>query len=210
MTHEQFITAIRDLVVGRVGGPMAERVGRAKVTYGVGKPGIRGVTYFDAWHKDGQNCDVLEVAAMGEESALQLAGTTVHELAHVLAGHAAGHSEDWKDACRALGLVEASAAGQVYDVSHFDGVLWGAIEKLAMSDGAPVFGAGVMGVGLPTSAKIRPCPMGIGTRGGKSRGIGSGSRLLKVVCPGCGYTARVTAKWLAIGPLTCPCGEHLT
>ena len=39
----------------------------------------------------------------------------------------------------------------------------------------------------------RPCAAGYGVRGGTSRGAGSGSRYLKVVCqvPGCGYQVRV-------------------
>lgn len=36
-----------------------------------------------------------------------------------------------------------------------------------------------------------------------------GTRLIKVVCPspGCGYTIRVTQKWIEVGYPTCPCGE---
>lgn len=36
-----------------------------------------------------------------------------------------------------------------------------------------------------------------------------GTRLLKVECPGCGYTARITGKWIDIGLPTCPCGEEM-
>jgi len=36
-----------------------------------------------------------------------------------------------------------------------------------------------------------------------------GTRLLKVVCPGCGYTVRVTRKWLDVGNPVCPCGEEM-
>jgi hypothetical protein len=32
------------------------------------------------------------------------------------------------------------------------------------------------------------------------------TRLLKVVCPDCGYTARVTRQWIDVGLPTCPCG----
>ena len=33
-----------------------------------------------------------------------------------------------------------------------------------------------------------------------------GTRLLKIVCPACGYTARTTRQWLGRGLPTCPCG----
>jgi hypothetical protein len=36
------------------------------------------------------------------------------------------------------------------------------------------------------------------------------TRLLKVACPACGYTVRVTAKWTEIGLPTCCCGEKMT
>ena len=56
----------------------------------------------------------------------------------------------------------------------------------------------------------RPCEARYGSRGGTSHGEGSGSRYLKVVCqhPGCGYQARVTRKWLALGTLRCPIVGH--
>jgi hypothetical protein len=33
-----------------------------------------------------------------------------------------------------------------------------------------------------------------------------GTRLLKIACPGCGYTARTTRQWIDRGLPTCPCG----
>jgi len=36
-----------------------------------------------------------------------------------------------------------------------------------------------------------------------------GTRLLKVVCPECGYTERVTRKWLDVGLPVCPCDEEM-
>ncbi len=35
------------------------------------------------------------------------------------------------------------------------------------------------------------------------------TRLHKVACPGCGYTARITAKWIAAGLPICPCGTAM-
>lgn len=36
-----------------------------------------------------------------------------------------------------------------------------------------------------------------------------GTRLLKVSCLACGYTCRITQKWIEIGFPTCPCGEPM-
>lgn len=35
-------------------------------------------------------------------------------------------------------------------------------------------------------------------------------RLLKAECPDCGYTVRITRKWIEIGLPVCPCGEEMT
>jgi hypothetical protein len=36
-----------------------------------------------------------------------------------------------------------------------------------------------------------------------------GTRMLKIQCPECGYTARTTAMWIAKGLPTCPCGMQM-
>lgn len=38
-------------------------------------------------------------------SALQIAGTIIHELAHMMVGHNASHNAHWSEACKALGLL---------------------------------------------------------------------------------------------------------
>jgi hypothetical protein len=35
------------------------------------------------------------------------------------------------------------------------------------------------------------------------------TRLLKVICPACGYTVRVTQQWIETGLPTCPCGAQM-
>lgn len=35
------------------------------------------------------------------------------------------------------------------------------------------------------------------------------TRLIKIMCPSCEYTARTTAKWLEMGLPTCPCGTEM-
>lgn len=37
-----------------------------------------------------------------------------------------------------------------------------------------------------------------------------GTRLLKAMCPSCGYTIRLTQKWANEGLPTCPCGDNLS
>lgn len=167
----------------RIAAPaLRQRVLDAKLVYGVGGvKGARGVTFYGAW-QNGTTHDFVEVCAAGEESDVQIAGTTIHELAHVLAGPGHGHEKAWKAACKVLGLVYAEAGGQAYAPEHFDPALWAAISALDLpTDGRPVLRAGHGFVGIPL-VKPRPCPLGIGVRGGTSRGVGSGSRLRLWVC----------------------------
>ncbi len=179
ITHEAFVHAVRAAVAPRVASKAArERLLAAKLVYGSGE-GFRGICHYGAW-ENGSSHDFLEISAMGEEGYLQLAGTTIHELAHSLAGRGCGHGPEWKAACGVLGLRFAQASGQAYEVEHFDPAVWAKVEALPHpSDGRPAFGGGDS---MPL--RFRPCSAGVGTRGGKSRGVGSGSRMRLWVC-GC-------------------------
>lgn len=210
-THEQYIHDVAALAITRVPKKAdARRLKAIKLVYGSGGYGLRGVTFYEAW-KGGissrRGAPLVEICAFGESSRLQIAGTTIHELGHVLAGLGTGHGKGWKDACQVLGLHISSAGGQEYKKSDFDPGLWKTLQALKKpTDGAPATKAALRPGGAAVRLTPKPCSMGVGVRGGKSRGIGSGSRLIKVSCAECGYTCRVTRKWLNIGPPRCP--EH--
>ena len=210
-THEQFIGAVRDAALlyasrslkfttvqasalGNDWRPSAhipylptaslQRIARAKLLYGRGFRGLRGVTQFGAW-KNGSTDELIEVCAASEESWVQLAGTTIHELAHVAAGPGAGHGKAWKEACAALGLRRVKAAGTVYHLANFAPELRMQLAALPKpADGTPALGGdlGALGQMFTGPVAARPCSHGIGSRGGTSRGPGSGSRLRKYVC----------------------------
>jgi hypothetical protein len=191
VTHESFINGVRGLVLDVMpDGPERDTVREAKFVYGAGHGmGARGVTFHAAW-TNGQAHAFVEICAAGEESPVQLAGTTIHELAHVVAGVGAGHGKAWKDACGRLGLLDAQAAGMVYTLESFAPTIKAGIEWIPFpDDGRPTFGgsAGVVGRRVRVS---RPCSQGTGTRGGRSRGPGSGSRLRLWLC-GCDVPVRV-------------------
>ena len=190
LTHEAFCHAVRDLAVSAATVSPEQRATMldAKMVYGIGTGSYRGVCHYKAWNGEAA---MIEIAASGEESAVQLAGTTIHETAHALAGWQAGHGAEWKAACRTLGLMDAVAAGQVYTPEGFEPALWAKIEALGEpGDGKPSFG--LTRGPVPVAATPRPCPMGRGTRGGKSFGKGSGSRLRLWEC-GCGVKVRVAS-----------------
>lgn len=190
-THEAFIHGVAAIVARRATSEQRDRLKGIKLVYGAGASGLRGVTYFNKWH--GHDCQsataapgsasvqtaapFVEVCAFGQESWVQLAGTTIHELAHVVAGWEAAHGKGWKETAEQLGLRCPKAASMVYHLASFEPVIRAEIAALARpNEGEPVRSLGLAG-GMP-----KPCTAGIGTRGGTSRGKGSGSRLRKYVC----------------------------
>lgn len=206
-THESYIKAVVEMAKVRVTATEQAVISDTKVTYGTGKANLRGTTYYQRWiNGAGPDCphSLIEVCAFGEHDHIQLAGTTLHELAHVLAGPGIGHGKGWKEHCARVGLTTCKAAGQMYELDHFAPDIRAQISNLTPpEDGQPV-SARLNGA----PAKPRPCSAAIGVKGGKSRGIGSGSRLLKVSCGDCGYVARVSGKWLATGTPLCPCNHE--
>ncbi len=187
MKHEDYIREVREIVCRAVSdAAIRERLLACKLVYGIGDGTYRGVCYYGAW-KNGHPhaAELVEIAATGEESPVQLAGTTLHELGHVLAGRGQGHGRTWAQSCQQIGLRCVKAAGTRYSFANFAPSIRTSIYKLStLSDGSPIFGQSARGfVGLPPM-RVRPCPLGQGTRGGTSRGKGSGSRMRKFTC-GC-------------------------
>ncbi len=204
MLHEEYIRKVVALATARLSKEDRAKLAGIKVAYGAGSPGTRGITFYSKWKNGtGDPLPFVEICAFGEESTLQLCGTTLHELGHVLAGMGNGHGSVWHECCARLGLTGISAAGTVYAWDMIEEGLRKKLKALkAPDDGAPCeplmnrFGRTVA---------VKGCTAGVGTKGGKSRGPGSGSRLIKVLCGECGYTARVSQKWIdKPGPPHCP------
>jgi hypothetical protein len=98
-THERYLHAVRDFVTaqarerGTITGEQAERLAHTKLLYGVGDGTYRGVTVFDAWENGVGRVDIVEIAATGQESWIQLAGTVIHDLLTALTGRFGGVTE---------------------------------------------------------------------------------------------------------------------
>lgn len=197
ITHEDYIRDVASFIVEHADLNPTERAQLAaiKLVYGSGPTGTRGVTFYGRWKANGVETAVpfVEVTAFGQSDWVQLAGTTAHELAHVLAGWEAGHAKGWLDACQRLGLAKVQAAGTDYNKEAFASWLWDYIQSIEKpTEGQPVknlmqagpFGfQGMSGIlGVQRGRVIKGCQAGIGTRGGKSRGVGSGSRLRLFQC----------------------------
>jgi hypothetical protein len=199
-THEDYVKDVAQFVVEHADLNPSEYAALTaiKLVYGSGPNGTRGVTFFQRWKTGDSESAVpfVEVSAFGQESPTQLAGTTVHELAHVLAGWEAGHGKGWHDACERLGLRNMKAGGTDYCKDTFADWLWEYVSTLEPpTEGQPVqslFTGAKPGTGVVTGLgalpfgfrikRIKGCQAGVGTRGGTSRGAGSGSRLRLFEC----------------------------
>jgi hypothetical protein len=190
MTHEEFVGAIADIAASKLSSTDAAIVRDVKLCYGAGPDGTRGVTYYNRWKNGGTEAvPFVAINALHQESNVQLAGTTLHELGHVLAGWKAGHGADWHTACDKLGLRCVRAAGTAYTWAHFAPDIREAIIRLPTpKDGTPLDlsklmpGNALLTGQRPGLLKLKPCSAGVGTRGGKSQGKGSGSRLRLFEC----------------------------
>lgn len=181
ITHETFIAEVARLAIANLTTEEDKAAfAGMKLTYGMGQDGIRGITYYNRWKAGEEPTAFVEIGATCQRDWIQVAGTTIHELGHVLAGWKAAHGKDWHNACDKLGLRCIKAAGTDYQLAHFKPELRNAIALLGKpDDGEPV--CSVTGRnGKPIA--LKPCTAGIGTRGGKSRGAGSGSRLRLFEC----------------------------
>lgn len=201
-THEALIARIHAIALTHPSLTKEDKIllKRVKLTYGSGPDGVRGVTYYRLWQSGNttkkknpdsapQYAPFVAICATGQSDHIQVLGTTLHELGHVIAGHKAAHGPEWHAACARLGLIGIQAAGTAYSWENFDSYMLPLMKRLPKpKDGAPVNGAALPpglapGIGLPVF-KVKSCTFGRGSRGGTSRGRGAGSRQLKYSC-GC-------------------------
>lgn len=214
-THETYIRKVAALAIrlGDLNPTEREELQSIKLVYGAGPSGTRGVTYYNRWKPNAdKSVPFVEVCAFGQESLVQVCGTTIHELGHVLAGWNAGHGSAWSAACKRLGLSNIQAAGTEYKWDCFAPKLRKALEALpAPIDGNPQslaaqFPLGMLGPGTGIAPVFKPCGAGIGTRGGKSRGVGSGSRLRLFQCA-CHKPVKVRIAADSFDATHNPCGK---
>ncbi len=104
----------------------------------------------------------------------------LHELCHAALPTGTGHKGPFKRLAESLGLTGKMTATTATPEL---------VERLNALIGS---------IGKYPHAKLNP--VGAGTKK-------QTTRLVKIACPACDYTARTTAKWIETGLPTCCCGE---
>src|SRR5688572_1060436 len=88
LTHEQYVASIVGVLLKQPGVTDADRkaISLAKVTYGGGEMGVRGITWYDKWaHKPVGKAKPVKghfvgINATWQKTAVELAETVAHEI----------------------------------------------------------------------------------------------------------------------------------
>ncbi|MGE4557203.1 MAG: SprT-like domain-containing protein [Desulfovibrionaceae bacterium] len=116
------------------------------------------------------------------QDSLEAAETLLHELVHAAVGLGVGHGPEFKTVAKRVGL-----EGPMRD-THAGPELRAKLKQIVSEQGS-----------FPGQ-----CPRELRSALPKQP-----TRMRKIVCPKCGYTVRTTAKWIAAGLPTCPCGTRM-
>lgn len=126
------------------------------------------------------------------DDAFRASDILVHELVHATVGLKAGHGVLFRKCAKAIGLA-------------------GPMRATIASDQLKAELARLLREFPPYPHKaLRPGNIdggGDGDFGGGSRK--QGTRLMKILCPACGWTGRTTRMWIASGLPTCHCGRQM-
>lgn len=114
----------------------------------------------------------------GANNGARIMGVLAHELAHATVGVEAGHKAAFKQCAEAVGLTGKMTA--TTETDEFNEWASAVIER------------------------VGEYPAGAMTGQARKK---QGTRLLKCECEDCGYTVRITRKWLDVAVPSCPLDE---
>jgi hypothetical protein len=212
LNRETWLNALADLMAPRF-AEMGYPLPAFRVSVGFPSAGMDGKAVGECWDKRASKDGRFEIFIRPDrDDAMEVASVLGHELIHAAVGLEHGHKGAFATVALALGyprpLTQALAPPpelRAWLSAMLDQV--GPIPHAALTWRSLVGGRGVRRKG----GGVVPEPREDGQEGAQdapasSRPKRQGTRLRKACCTSCGYTVRVTAKWLEIGPPHCP--EH--
>ena len=180
-TREEWLTAATEElrpVFDAVGKPLPANI---RMSCGFPSNAKRSGAIGECWADTASADKTFEVLISPVlDDPLRVFDVLVHELCHATAG-AMNHGVSFQAAAKSVYLVPTGAGAQP----------WKSTGRSPAFDEA--FGGIVLSLGAYPHAKLT-----LNTR--KTQG----TRMLKAVCPSCGYTVRLTQKWAVIGLPSCP------
>ena len=143
-----------------------------------------------------------------QDDPVMVAALLVHELNHAAVGFKEGHTGKFALIMKAFGMTRPFTSTVPTDV--FREWVKPLLEQVGPLPHARLNWAprgvpkGLFIIG-GKKGKAAPAPAPLEPGGDNSTGPKKqATRMIKVACPECGYTARTTQKWLDVGPPRCP------
>lgn len=141
--------------------------------------------------------------APGQSESDDVAATLCHELIHAAVGLKEGHKGPFRIMAKHWGLagkMTATTAGP-----RFKAWMEGVIEELGEIPHANLrYGRRAVSRAAPAAPESGQEIESRAEEPASTRPPKEATRMLKASCEECGYTVRVTRKWLEIGPPHCP------
>lgn len=156
-----------------------------KVRASCGWPHVRGVASAhrrigECWSPEASADQTIEIFISPVlDDTKRVAATLVHELVHAAVGNEAGHRKPFSQLAKKVGLEKPWTAT----------VASPELEQRLVT---------LLSEKYPHSKLDRNV--------GRKK---DGTRMLKVMCPSCGYVVRVAQKWIDQGLPTCCCGQEM-
>lgn len=164
----------------RVGAPLP---GKVRVSCGWPSTGKSGRAIGECWSPKASADERHEIFISPKISdGCEAGAVLVHELVHAAVGCEAGHGAKFAKIAKALGLagkMTATVAGE--ELTERLNALVGEIGSYPHA-----------ALSAMTTTRKKQT-----------------TRMLKVMCPECGYVVRTTKQWLEKGVPTCPCGTAM-
>ncbi|QMP19191.1 hypothetical protein [Pseudomonas phage Persinger] len=211
MNRETWLNLLADKMAPRF-AEMGFPLPKFRVSVGFGAAGQRSRTAAEVWNAACSEDGTFEILIMPDQVDADLVACHLaHELTHTAVGFEQGHKGDFARVALALGMnrpMTATTPGPAFKewVAPFLAELGPMPHaKLRFDRGlgesapaAPKSGSQDQPEGAAPAART-PRRAGESTRPPKQT-----TRLKKAECSQCGYTVRVTSKWLEVGPPHCP------
>lgn len=194
------IDALRDRFA-EVGMPLPEKI-HVSVGFGYGSKRESAVILGQCWSREASEDGINHVFISPEvNDTARVLDILIHELIHAADNNTSGHKGAFAEAATRLGLEGPMTATRASITL--------AAEMMTLAAALGEYPHGALKASSTVRVKVPAGTPGTATPRVHSGPAKQGTRMLKVVCPEDGYTVRTTAKWLAVGYPSCPCGTQM-
>lgn len=204
MNRETWLNKLAEMMAPRftqIGYPLK----KFRVAVGFGSNGQRSKSAAEVWHASVSDDDTFEIFVMPDQVDSELVACHLaHELTHVAVGFEEGHKGKFAAVALELGLKRPMTATTPGDA--FKAYIKPFLDELGPLPHAKLrFNRNGKDGARPGSVdgeSVDAPPRRVGEK--STRAPTQSTRLKKAECGLCGYTVRVTQKWLEKGPPHCP------